>query len=593
MESSLPDRWLVLDCDRGAVTSGQISNRTQRQFIGGKGLGARYLYRSVPAGAAPCGPDNRLVFAVGPLTGHLPGDGRTAVITKSPLTGLFLDSYVGGSLGRSLRAYDPSIAGIVLTGVAGDLSLLDLRGEEPTLEAGGALAGEPIDTVAERFPEASVVAIGPAGEQEVAFATIGIDGGDHHAGRGGAGAVMGSKGIKAIVLPRVADLPAPTPELADLRDETRDTLASAPYGSAYRTTGTLESVEVADETGMLSSFGWRSRGFTGTDAIGIEAVQAAATGREHDDDALPGDFRVESDDGETVIRGGTPIALGANLGIDDFDAVATLGHTCDRLGLDVISAGNVVALAVRASEAGVIDREIEFERPADARSLLEEVARGDTPLGRTLARGVSEAAHEFGLEGSIPTVKAMAVPSFDPRGAPALALAYATSDRGACHRRAIPATVQVFEPGWTTTQTAEAIASEQDRRAVLWNLIADDLMAPIFSEFGAAWLAAIGHERRPRDLERVGTRTWTMTRLFNVREGVTATDDRLPAPFAHADGIEEVWFERARRRYYEIRDWDRAGRPSRRLLERLDIAGLVDSDTPVGGHPLRSDYSKG
>lgn len=591
MGVSIPDQLLSVDLGTGEIDTEDLPSTWIRHYLGGKGLGARYLYNAVDHTVDPLDADNVLILMVGPLTGYLPDDGRFAAITKSPLTGLFLDSYAGGSFGISLRASNPELAGICLRGASADTYVLDARTDPPTLSRTPELAGEPVDVVDATYPEAAVLATGPAGEHGVAYATIATDGGDHHAGRGGAGAVMGSKGLKAIVLPKQTSIDAPNDRIASLRSRAREAFSASPYGTSYRSAGTLESVTFADAHGILPTHGWRERTFDGASDIGLEAAAAAAEGRERTDGTFPGDFRVDVDDYETVIRGGTPIALGAGLGVEDFDAVSMLGATCDRLGIDVISAGNAVALAIIASEAGRIDRELTWGDADAARDVLSEIATQSSELGSLLAHGVEEAARALELEGVIPTVKAMAVPSFDPRGVPAMALAYATSDRGACHRRAVPATVNAFEEGWTPTQIASAVVGEQNRRALLWCLIVDDVTAPMVPDLGQSWLAALGMELSREDLKHIGERTWTLTRLFNVREGVDREADALPEIFQRSDsgdtdGIDATFFGQTLDRYYEQRDWDPAGRPSQRLLARLDLEDVRDEATPVGAHPL-------
>lgn len=588
MEAALPDRILAVDLDDGTVAVETLPAAWTANFLGGKGLGARYLYEAVGASVDPLSAENVLLFMVGPLTGYLPDGGRVAAITKSPLTGLFLDSYAGGSVGPALRAWRPDVAGIAIRGRCAEQHVLDLRPDSPQLDPVPELAGGTVSETDAAFPDAAVASVGPAGETGVAFATIAIDGGDHHAGRGGAGAVMGTKGLKALVLDE--GVPSvPTPEMAAVRERTRAAFADSPYGRSYRSTGTLDSVEFADALSILPTRGWQDRTFAGASAIGAEAVAATATGRERGDEEFPGDYRLATGEDQTVVRGGAPIALGAGLGIDDVEAVGELAATCDRLGLDVISAGNALALAVRAGETGAIEHDVAFGDPDGALELLDAIAHGRGGDARILGRGVEAAATKWDLPELIPTVKAMAVPSFDPRGAPAMALAYATSDRGACHRRAVPATVGAFRPQWTPTQIAGAVAAEQDRRAVLWCLIVDDVTAPMLGDLGRAWLDALGHPTSAEELRHIGARTWTMTRLFNVREGVDRSADSLPAVFREgAAGIDPSAFERMVDRYYERREWDRAGRPSERLMARLDLLELCDADTPIGDPPLRS-----
>lgn len=587
MGCGVPSRLLHVDLSAGETRWEPVPSTWTRRFLGGKGLGARYLYDAIGPDTDPLGPENALLLLVGPLTGYLPDGGRFTAVTKSPLTGLFLDSYAGGTFGPALRAQFPRAAGIVVTGSAKELTTLDLRNARPTLWPVDELAGAENDHVDDAFPDASVLCIGPAGEHEVAYATIATDGGEHHAGRGGAGAVMGAKGLKAVVLDR--GTPEIPPALERLREETREAFAASPYGRAYRSSGTLESVEFADELEILSTRGWQERTFDGATNVGAEAIESTAEGREAGDGTFPGDFRVSVDDYETVIRGGTPMALGAGLGIDEAEVVAALGAVCDRLGLDVISAGNAVALAVLGSEAAAIDRSLAFGHHESLEAVIREIATRSSELGDALADGVEIAGRELGLDEAIPTVKAMAVPSYDPRGAPAMALAYATSDRGACHRRAVPATVEAFRQDWTPTQLAREVVEEQDRRALHWCLIVDDVTDPMYGDLGRRWLEAFGIDVGAQSLARIGRRTWTMTRLINVREGVDRDADALPSLFRQGEGgIHPELFGRTLDRYYEMREWDQRGRPSARMLDRLDLRELCDADTPIGGPPLRS-----
>ena len=340
---------------------------------------------------------------------------------------------------------------------------------------------------------------------------------------------------------------------------------------------------------MLPTRGWQERSFEGADDIGIESARERASGREREADPVPGGFRVEGDAGESVPRGATPIVLGAGLGIDDFDAVAALGAVCDRLAMDVITAGNAVAWAVRASERGLIDREFSFGDEAVARELIEEIASRATPLGDALADGVSGAVERFGGADLIPTVKDMELSSYDPRGAETMALAYATSDRGGCHRRARPVEIEaITDTGWSPERQAAVVADEQDRRALLWSLIADDFLEEVFrADAGAEWLAAAGHDRSSEQLAETGERIWTLVRLFNLREGFGRDDDELPATLAAGTdgdpdgGLDPAAFGTLLNRYYEHRGWDRRGRPTAALLRRLGIGSLPDRRTPV------------
>jgi aldehyde:ferredoxin oxidoreductase len=593
---------LRVDLNNRTVERVPIPERWLAEYVGGKGLGARYLYDRLAPGTDPLGPDNHLLFAIGPLSGLLPGETQFAAITKSPLTGTFLDSYSGGAFADGLVGALDGALGVAVTGRADEPVVLELDDGEATLSTAAGLWGrDAIDTC--DALDGAVACVGPAGENGVRFATIASDGGDHHAGRGGAGAVMGAKRLKAVVA-RGAP-PEYAPEVEALRETYERRYREHDVGRWHAASATVETVDFADEVGVLSTRGWQEGSFDGAGSIGIEAVKAAAVGRERDD-AVEGGFRVETDAGQSVPRGATPMSLGAGLGIDDFDAVASLGRDCDRLGMDVISAGNAVAWAIRAVETGAVeaadlglDGDLSFGDRDAARAVIEAVAAREPGVPDALADGVEAAADRFGGTDLVPTIKSMEVPAYDPRGAPTMALAYATSDRGACHRRSLPAETEVFGDDWTDADRVRLVIREQTITAVLWSLIADDFAgATLESDLGAEWLDAVDAvaPTDPADLLEVGERVWTLTRLFNVREGFDAGDETLPAAFerpvhggpADGHGIDSGWFDGLRRRYYAAREWSEAGVPTRGLLDRLNLLDVVDDDTPVAREPVVS-----
>lgn len=600
MGSATIDRLLRVDLSAATVESEPVPERWTRRFVGGKGLGARYLYEELRPGADPLSPENVLLFMCGPLTGYLPDEPRWAAVTKSPLTGAFLDSYAGGDFAAALAGALDDHVGMLVTGRADEPTVIDMEDGDATLCRRPDLWGTDTAETCATVADAPVACVGPGGERRVRYATIATDGGDHHAGRGGAGAVMGAKRLKAVVAH--GDPPADD-DLAPLRTAYEQRYREDDVGRWRAASGTLESVDFADEVGALATRGWQQRRFEGAADVGIEAARAAASEREREDDPVPGGFRVETDDGEHVPRGASAMSLGAGLGVDEFDAVVVLGETCDRLGVDVISAGSAVAWAVRASQEGHVDRDLSFGDPDRARALIEEVATRSTPLGDALADGVDSAAATFGGGDLVPTVKAMELPAYDPRGSVGMALAYATSDRGGCHRRARPVEEEVFARGeWTDADRVRVVVEAQDARAVLWSLIADDFGGEVLRhDLGAEWLAAIGREYDPETLWTVGERVWTLTRLFNVREGMSRTDDELPtvltepaAAFSDADrtdspsgdptvsgGIDPATFDDLLDRYYAARGWSDEGVPTAACLDRLDLRRVVDDATPT------------
>lgn len=569
-----PACLLRVDLTAETVAREPIPEQWLRAYVGGKGLGARYLYAELDSGTEPLGPENALLFMVGPLTGRTPGEPRYAAITKSPLTGAFLDSYSGGDFAGALAGALGDCLGVLVTGRATEPLALVIEDGEATLETTDTWGADAAETC-EGF-EGNVACIGPAGENRVNYATIAADGGDHHAGRGGAGAVMGAKRLKAVIARG-----EPPEEHSALREVYEKRFANDDTGRWQAASETLESIDFADTVGALATRGWQQNRFDGVSGIGIEAARAAATGRESTG-AIPGGFEVHTEEGESVPRGATQMTLGAGLGIDEFDAVAALGARCDRLGLDVISAGSAVAWAIRASEAGLIDRELAFGDHETARELLTEIATRETRLGDALADGVESAVGTFGGETFIPAIKGMELPAYDPRGAQSMALAYATSDRGGCHRRARPIEDEPLSTGWSDTKRVRRVIAEQNRRSVLWCLIVDDFVGESFADLGAAWLSELGYDLSPTDLATLGERVWTLTRLFNVREGLARAADRVPEPLTESvandarddDGIDPERFEKLLDRYYAERGWDETGRPIKNTLHRLGLADL-------------------
>jgi aldehyde:ferredoxin oxidoreductase len=600
MSSPVRRDVIRVDLSAGTVARERVPDGWRRDFLGGKGLGARYLYEELDAGTDPLGPDNLLAFLIGPLSGYLPGESRYAAVTKSPLTGAFLDSYSGGTFADALAGALPDAFGLLIEGAAADPVTLAVADDEVTLTDATDLWGADAPTVDDAL-DGSVACIGPAGENEVAYATVASDGGDHHAGRGGAGAVMGAKRLKAVAVD--GEPPAPTEALADLRTRYDDAYRDDDTGRWQAAGETVESVDFANEVGVLSTRGWQGGQFDDAGDIGVEAVREAATGRENADDAVPGGFRVDTEDGESVPRGGTLMSLGAGLGVDDFDAVARLGATCDRLGMDAISAGNAVAWAMRAADADAVDSDVEFGDADAAEALLSAIAARSTDLGDTLADGVSAAQERYGAD-AVPTVKSMELPAYDPRGAAGMALAYATSDRGGCHRRARPVEREAFaRDEWTDADRVATVIGAQNVRSTLWSLVVDDFAGEtMWEDLGAEWLRAVGldHDHDRDSLATLGERVWTLVRLFNVREGFDRSDDSLPGVFEEPlpDGpaagrtVDREAFEAMLDAYYAARGWSADGHPTPATVERLGLGDVVDDATPLGASPAVEPHGR-
>ncbi len=571
---------LRVDLSDQTVTEEPIPDEWLERFIGGKGLGSRYLFDEVPQGVRPLAPQNVLCLFRGPFSGFLPGTTRIVAITKSPLTGIFVDSYTGGTFAEAFVGALAAHAGIIITGRADEPVMLHLADGSGTIEPATEQWGLDVAETTDSIDNGAVACIGPAGEAKVRYATIATDAGKHHAGRGGTGAVMGSKRLKAIV----AEGELPTdPNLESVRARYEDRFDRDHRGRWHRHSGTVETIDAANATGVLPTRGWTEGRFEAAANLGVEAIKAVAGVRERTTSEIPGDFELD----EQVPRGALGIALGANLGIGTLDDVLELGRTCDTLGLDVIEAGNALAWAMLAYERELIDRELGFGDVTAAKQLLFEIGTRSSRLGELLAEGIDRAAASLGGDDLIPTVKSMSAASYDPRPSPGMALAFATSDRGACHRRSRPIFDELLDTDpWDDDERIQVVIKEQNLRAVLWSYIVDDITAPAFEDdLGIEYFDAIGWETSSDELWLTGERIWTLTRLFNVREGITSVDDRLPTAFTRpivtgpqtSAAVDPAAFEVLRDRYYRGRGWTEDGRLTPALLEEVSLAGLHHS----------------
>ncbi|MFC6718653.1 aldehyde ferredoxin oxidoreductase family protein [Natrialbaceae archaeon GCM10025810] len=587
---NLPDR---------TVETETVPESYRHRFISGKGLGAALLLDELDPGTDPLGPENRLCFMLGPLTGFAPGTSRYAVVTKSPLTGAFVDSYSGGHFPTMLRWALPGYLGVIFEGKADEPVALRIDDGTVTFEDATDLWGLDTKETAERFDDKTTktAAIGPAGENLVRYATISSDAGTHHAGRGGVGAVMGSKNLKAVVAS--ADGPPEAPDVAELRVEHTQRLGTSDEVAWARNGGTQLVVDWTQEIGALPTHNWTRGRLEDGDDLNIEAFSAGHVGTDscyscpvacgHVTDFsgsdVDGAFEDASVDWGPEYE--TIGLMGANTDITDVTAVTELAMRADTLGMDTISLGNVLSWVMECVEAGLLEYDIDWGDATTAAGLIEEIAHREG-IGDALAEGTAVAAERL-CNGDPRTreaaveVKGMELPAYEPRASFGMALAYATSDRGACHQRAWPIGSDAMggeRDPYDTEGHAEVVVEEQDERALTYSMVTCDFTAYNYERV-AEWLNALGYDVDGGGLEIVGERAWNLARLFNVREGFDRSDDDLPERMKRplerggpADGnrITEAAFETMLTEYYELRGWSDEGEPTPETLERLDIA---------------------
>ncbi len=596
------DKLLRVNLTERSLEIETVPEAYRDRFIAGKGLGAALLLDEVDTGTDPLSPENNLYFLFGPLTGFAPGTSRYAAVTKSPLTGTFVDSYSGGHFPTMVRYALPDVLAIAIEGRADEPVMLRIDDGELRLEDATDLWGMDTKETARQFEgkQTKTACIGPAGENQVTFATISSDEGTHHAGRGGVGAVMGSKNLKAVVA--TGSSPPKAPDVQELKIKHTQRLGTDDEVSWARNGGTQLIVDWTQEVGALPSHNWTHGTIENVDDLNIDAF-----GEGHiDTDSCFGcpvacghvvDFEGSDVDGafpDASVDWGpeyeTIGMMGANTDITNVTEVTELANLADTLGMDSISLGNVLSWLMEVTDNGLVDSELTWGDAEAAAEIIHKIAYR-TDIGDGLAEGTAGAAeslcdgHPDAREAAV-QVKGMELPAYEPRASFGMALAYATSDRGACHQRAFPIGSDAFGGSrnpFDTTGHASVVIDEQDENALSYSMVSCSFTAYNYERV-CEWLNELAYDVTIDDLEVIGERAWNATRLFNVREGFGRDDDALPTRFTRplkqggpADGnaISEEEFETMLDEYYEQRGWTSDGVPTTETLERLEIKSLV------------------
>jgi aldehyde:ferredoxin oxidoreductase len=570
-------RWLQILLPGAEAEAMPIPEATSAAVIGGAGLATRLLFDLCPPGADPLGPENPLIFASSPFAGTgITTASKVAIATRSPQTGMIGDSLSSSWLALALKR--TGFDAIAITGQATDWSLMTIDDGQVRLEPAADLLGlDPsatADAVRARLgSEWRVAAIGEAGERGVRYAAIANDG--RLAGRTGTGAVMGSKRLKAIAvrgssLPRVADAAGLA---AAARDLTRRSLG--PETAKYRELGTAANLAFFSRIGILPTRNFAAGSFEGAEAISGEALfaghhadrhacAACTIGCEHH-------YRLKGAAGTTRLEYESLFALGSGCGIDDPDAILRAAMTCDRLGMDSISAGGTIAWAMECRDRGIDLTPWGGPAPAfgDAPAmlaLLEEIGarRG---LGDLLAEGSRAAAAAVGQgsEAWAMHVKGLELPGYHPGRLRAMALGLAVSARGACHNRSSAYEADLsdaLDPDAEAAVIAAAAIAAEDQAALMDSLTVCKFLRHVFDdlpeEAATLYRLVTGHDANGGDLRNAAAGIVAMRRRFNERMGWTPAHDTLPPRLLDGDAaIDRPALDRLIAAYERQRGWTR------------------------------------
>lgn len=598
---------LDIDLSNDKVRTYGLDEKVLRMFIGGKGLGAKLLIDNLKPGADPLGPENLLILATGPLTGTAaPTSGRFVVVTKSPLTGIFTDAHVGGHFGPEIKkaGYDA----IVIRGQAQHPIYVWVDDESVEIKDAshiwGLTTSRSIDVLrSETSTDAHVGVIGPAGENIVKFACIIFDKEEERNGiaaRGGPGAVMGSKKLKAIVVRGTHKVDVASPSsFKEAVLEAIKAINENPFIPLRRKYGTAYWVKPMNEHAIIPSLNFQRGSLEGAEKLYADYIRSTYVVKDitcfNCIIACSKLSKVVIDGKEVLIRGPeyeTVALLGTNNGIKDVADVIKAVYLCNEYGLDAISTGNIIGWVMECFESGVLSSNecdglnVRFGNAEVQRELIRRIAFRVGRLGNLLAEGVAKASRIIGKgsERFAMHVKGLELPGYDPRSSSGMALAYATADRGGCHQRAwtTRAEIEGRISRFSLRDKARFVKEVQDERAAAFSLVICD-----FAPIPAVRLlsSATGFDYTIEEYLRCGERIWNLIRLFNVMEGIRREHDTLPPrvfeepiPDDVAKGaiINKEEFNEALTEYYKLRGWNLNGIPTPEKLIELGLTNYVE-----------------
>ena len=551
-----------------------IPERILRRYLGGVGLGSWLLHLESDAGTDPLSPESPLIFCFSPLVGtRITTSAKFAVVAKSPLTGYLCDGLSSSAFALSAKAR--GIDALVFVGCCSEPSEWINGTLRPTHFWGRSAA----ETEQGLGSHGEVAAIGVAGEHLVRLATI--SNGGRHAGRGGLGAVMGSKRLKAIAIGGEVATPIAKPDRVASWARELSRRSQGEATARYRELGTVSNLATFNRLAVLPTRNFQHSQFEGTDALETLHPKGAA---KHERSScahctIGCEHRYAGDAGAaTRLEYESLFALGPLCGIDDPDAVLAATRLCDELGIDTVSAGGTVAFAMECGERGHLCT-ADVPRFGDAEGLLRILSdmahrRG---IGELLADGSRRAAIAIGEQTLYfaPQIKGLEIPGYEPRALQAMALGFAVGTRGADHNRS--GAYEVDFSGEThrlkgDARTARLALATENRAAVLDSLILCKFLRGVFDDFyseTADLLASVtGWDCDAAELERVGHRIVDLRKAFNIREGWTPEEDTLPPRFfaepltAGASAGAQISRERLQEMidsYYSARGWTSTG----------------------------------
>jgi len=571
-------KGLKINLSNKTIKEFKIEKDILLNFVGGRGLAAKIFWESVNPKIDAFSNENILVFAVGPLTAtSIPTTGRFTLASKSPLTGGFFYSSCGGLFGASLKKAGYDV--LIVENRAENPVYIQIDNGDVKVKDASSFWGKTTKETFEQLrgdlgKDFSITCIGPAGENLVRYACV-FGGLGNFAGRGGLGAVMGSKNLKAVAVRGDKKVKvANENEILNLMEVFKVRVTWNPILSkALAFFGTSMLLSIINEHEILPTKNFQHGKFDKAEKISAEVLSKIVVGR-RSSYACPiackrvtKTRRMHGEGPEFETLG----SLGSMLMVDDVEVVAELNYLCNELGLDTISTGGVIACAMELSEKGIIGEKIRWGDAEKIRELIFNIAYRRN-LGSELAEGSKIFAKKYGGEAYAMQVKGVELPMYDPRGVLGQALAYATSNRGGCHLNAYIISVEVL--GFPYLMDRFSIVGKPSIVVYLQNLSAtiDSMIICKFLGFEfdekdfAEYLRLVTGEKFTQEhVIMVGERIWNLERLLNLKAGISGEEDKLPDRF-------NLDIKPMLKEYYRVRGWDDNGIPLKSKLKSLGLA---------------------
>jgi aldehyde:ferredoxin oxidoreductase len=571
------NRLLRVNLSKQKTSIETIPESVLRSYLGGKGLGSYLLLKENPPQIDPFSPENRLIFTLGPLADTpFYGSSRYAVFTKSPQTGIYSESYSGGkiTLSFSRTGYDA----IIIEGKSNHPVFLEISDKKvlfhPAVDLWGKETYETEEAIHKKLgiKDSGALVIGPAGENLVRFAVIESE---HwrSLGRAGIGAVMGSKKLKGIVFHgkkyrELADLSS----LKRLAQEFKDRVKDNQIVSIYKKYGTPMLVSIMNTIGAFPTQYWSKGTLEGWEGISAESLMERC---EVTPSACPHCFmacgkisevregrhrglRIMGPEYETIY------AFGGLCMVKSIEEIIYLNDLCDRLGMDTITAGNLAAFAIEASKRRKIKEKLNYGDVDGIAEILKKIAYRKG-MGMILSEGVRHAASVWGMEEEAIHVKGLEPAGFDPRVLKGMGLAYATSDRGACHLRATFYKSELsgqIDPDQIKGK-AKLFVDYEDKMTLFDALILCRFYRDLITwkDLQEIIKFTCGLSLKKRGLKTMASQIINLARSFNQQEGLTKKEDKLPRRFFRevlqetGKTIQPKDLEFMLKEYYRLRGW--------------------------------------